>query len=85
MSGGVSAVLASHGGCAHSWKKREMPTLRTSIAGSFSMWFCSMEEVVRQGRGVEAREVSAGSDSAVCGIAQPVLSKTALTRKQQSF
>lgn len=60
---------------AYSWKKREMPTLRTSTAGSFSLWFCSMEEVVRQGRGVEAREVCAvqiqHSDSTVCSVAQP--------------
>lgn len=75
LSGGVSAVLTSRGGCAYSWKKREMPTLRTSTAGSFSLWFCSMEEVVRQGRGVEAREVCAvqiqHSDSTVCSVAQP--------------
>lgn len=72
---GVSAVLTSRGGCAYSWKKREMPTLRTSTAGSFSLWFCSVEEVVRQGRGVEAREVCAvqiqHSDSTVCSVAQP--------------
>lgn len=69
------AVLASHGGC-YGWNRREMPTLRTSIAGNFSLWwFCRMEEVVRQGRvaGAWAQQegawkVCVGSESPVCGV-----------------